>query len=462
MAGVDAFHDAERSGLTRSKVMTHTHTLSTPLSLILTAICSLLGLLLFMEAFLAQALLGVQDASLMVESENTIFLRLASLSFYMLLMVLLAGQWRQILAAMVQNWMLLAIAGLFFMSVAWSFDPATSLRRAVAYMLSTLFAIYLAVRFTPRQFAYLIATAFGLAVFFSLVYVAVAPSMSIHQTGDKQGNWAGVFAHKQQFGIMSSFAGVFFMWLFIYDPANKGKWIALTVFSGICVMGSQSATAILIMFLGIAQLYFVSRLRSSAPMIVVIVIAGVVLLALGGYVAINHQGMVLSSLGKEGQLTGRLPLWLLLIVAGQQAMPLGYGYGTFWDTDQGELVNSIVGWFPNSAHNGFLEVWLATGWVGLVLLCVFMGVFVRRAVFDCVQGRPFFVWCMLLFTATVLANFSRSDLAEQNTMIWMLFMASFVMMNRIKTVDGIEDFETLKKEVDEPAVMDAQLAYDPA
>jgi O-antigen ligase len=82
-------------------------------------------------------------------------------------------------------------------------------------------------------------------------------------------------------------------------------------------------------------------------------------------------------------LTGRLPLWDILIPEIAQHPWLGVGFAAFWNPSNVYKIEQLAGETWVSAHNGFLEELLNTGVVGLAILLAFhfyaMVVVVRQA-----------------------------------------------------------------------------------
>lgn len=62
------------------------------------------------------------------------------------------------------------------------------------------------------------------------------------------------------------------------------------------------------------------------------------------------------------ELSGRVPLWIVVFAKGMERPLLGFGYGSFADNWP---VNT---WFTGSAHNEFLQEWFTLGVVGVFAL----------------------------------------------------------------------------------------------
>jgi exopolysaccharide production protein ExoQ len=72
-------------------------------------------------------------------------------------------------------------------------------------------------------------------------------------------------------------------------------------------------------------------------------------------------------MGRDSTLTGRTELWKELI--GMNANPmLGTGFESFWLGERLQKLWELHWWHPNEAHNGYLEVYLNLGFIGVAML----------------------------------------------------------------------------------------------
>lgn len=70
-------------------------------------------------------------------------------------------------------------------------------------------------------------------------------------------------------------------------------------------------------------------------------------------------------------LTGRIPLWGIVLSYIQDHPWLGVGFAAFWNPENYPRMEQLVGFPVVSAHNGFLDMLLSTGAVGLAILLTF-------------------------------------------------------------------------------------------
>jgi O-antigen ligase len=73
------------------------------------------------------------------------------------------------------------------------------------------------------------------------------------------------------------------------------------------------------------------------------------------------------ALGRDATLTGRTELWERLGTMIVEPL-FGAGFESFWLGQRIEKLWSVYWWQPRQAHNGYLEVFLNLGWVGIALL----------------------------------------------------------------------------------------------
>lgn len=84
------------------------------------------------------------------------------------------------------------------------------------------------------------------------------------------------------------------------------------------------------------------------------------------------------TLGRDPTLTGRTDIWRLVISLSGNPL-LGTGFESFWLGKRLEKIWSIYWWKPNEAHNGYLEVFLNLGWIGVSLLAAVLVTGYRNA-----------------------------------------------------------------------------------
>jgi exopolysaccharide production protein ExoQ len=79
----------------------------------------------------------------------------------------------------------------------------------------------------------------------------------------------------------------------------------------------------------------------------------------------------LHAVGRNSTLTERTDIWAGVIKLNPNAW-VGAGYESFWLGPRLEAMVTDVTreWVPNQSHNGYLEIWVNLGWIGLGCLAV--------------------------------------------------------------------------------------------
>ena len=120
---------------------------------------------------------------------------------------------------------------------------------------------------------------------------------------------------------------------------------------------------------------FVPNGRSSFVHALVLgfLLAGSLMMFLGGDANLIH------ALGRQTNLTGRVGIWQAVIPMTPNPL-LGAGFESFWLGSRLERMwRAFPVFLPNEAHNGYIEVYLNLGWVGVVLITLVLINGYRRA-----------------------------------------------------------------------------------
>ena len=140
---------------------------------------------------------------------------------------------------------------------------------------------------------------------------------------------------------------------------------------------------------------------------------------------IDSSGALLGLLGRTSSLTGRTDVWKAVLSIHTNPL-LGAGYESFWLGDRIEEVWRIVG-FNNfaEAHNGYLEIYINLGWMGLIMLGVLFASGYRNALtslrIDPLTGRL----KMAFFGAALIFNLSEAGFTMMGPM-WIAFLVAII------------------------------------
>ena len=139
------------------------------------------------------------------------------------------------------------------------------------------------------------------------------------------------------------------------------------------------------------------------------------------------------ALGRDPTLTGRTEVWAFVRALIDQRPLYGYGYEAIFERqDIKDQLFNYVGWPAPNAHNGYLELWLGTGLIGLTLTLAFLVPATVRAwqrlVADPRSVAPMLA-CLYL-PIYLFRNFSESDLLAQSHITWIVAVIAALSVSR--------------------------------
>jgi len=107
------------------------------------------------------------------------------------------------------------------------------------------------------------------------------------------------------------------------------------------------------------------------------------ILLVGGLAMLLGGGSVLSNaLGRGDGLSGRTDIWAASMAAAGNPV-IGTGFESFWNANNAKVSRGLIGYWDesnlNTAHNGYIEVYLELGWVGVGLIGIILISGYRRA-----------------------------------------------------------------------------------
>lgn len=197
----------------------------------------------------------------------------------------------------------------------------------------------------------------------------------------------GVTTNKQGFGLMLFVFMTGVVWniraLLVDKMASNWKrrlvaQVTILGFGIVLLQMAHSATAVFCFILGSGLMLATGlpiikrRTRTLHALCFGILVLGVGILVLGG------AGIVTGALGRKSDFSGRTEIWAACIASADNRW-LGTGFESFWNVNNPKVVRILLqqgyGGISdlNSAHNGYLQVYLDLGLIGLCLLAFILG-----------------------------------------------------------------------------------------
>lgn len=203
--------------------------------------------------------------------------------------------------------------------------------------------------------------------------ILVLPERAIHQLSDAMepalaGDWRGHFQHKN----MTAASMVLVVFFGLYLMKVRLIWLgALLTFLALVMLimsGGKTSTALLPVVLVVAWLFErLPWLRSS------LVLGAVILINVAVLAVVTYPPMrdLVGGLGIDTTFTDRASIWQLSLSAIGERPLIGYGFQSFWESDQLLYgAQSAATWAVSAAnaHNAYLDQLITGGWPLLALI----------------------------------------------------------------------------------------------
>jgi O-antigen ligase len=321
---------------------------------------------------------------------------------------------------------ILALLLIAFASAAWSQDSMLTLRRAVVLFATTAFAVYFATRFDVSDQLRLLAWTCGLVVCASFLCGIFLPQYGIDHARH-YGDWQGAFHQKNMLARAMVLAVLVFLFA-RFRSANFLRWLGLGGALTLLAL-SRSVTGMVVLpaILALWPLYRLLRTKFTfaAPTITAIFLGAATI----GAIAYRALPTLLEFVNRNEGLTGRIDLWDAVWLSISKQPVLGYGFDAFWRGLEGESANVLlsIGWTPQYAHNGFLDLVLGLGFAGLTVFAVGYLTLCRRAfTLIATEPGPDTGWICAYLVFMLLYNITEGPVISQNNITWVLYVVTAV------------------------------------
>lgn len=293
-------------------------------------------------------------------------------------LICLAGRGRKVLQLLRTNWPIALFFAYCLASVLWSDYPDVSFKRWVKAFSDLVMVMIVLTEENPLgAIKRLLARVGFLLVPWSILLIKYYPAWGrAYNIWTWEPTYVGVTDHKNTLGMVCMVLAIGFLWRFLLayrDHENPLRLRRLLVHGTLLGMAtwlfiqanSMTAKACFLLaavFLIGTSLDFVLHKRWLVQVMVFVLIAVPVCVLLLGV-----GGGALEEMGKNATLTGRTDIWkLVLAMAGNPI--IGTGFESFWLGNRADKMWSLYYFHPTQAHNGYIEMYLELGWVGILML----------------------------------------------------------------------------------------------
>lgn len=320
----------------------------------------------------------------------------------------------------------LVVAYLAFAAVSllWSYAPAISFRRLVLQVIVVLSVILPSALATDRdRMLERILAVIVMAVVLNFVVVLATPPGPLGHEG--------IYDHKNTLGSMMMFA----ICLCLYGAATRRGtlrivFLACVVMAFVALVESRSKTslglAVMMPALTFMAIAIARPVRMNVAAFVLFaavfaIAAWFYISALTGYTFADMSMLLFG----DTTFTGRTIIWEFVLDVISRSPLVGQGYAAFWGVGAGSIVDTEAPALVarlQQAHNGFLDVFVETGLIGLIILLALIVATLLSAA-KSLERQPALCWLAITLVLIVVShNMLESSLFRSYSLAWLLFL----------------------------------------
>lgn len=360
---------------------------------------------------------------------------LLSFSSYLWAVFFLLFRWKNTLFYATKNvtiWPLLAVA---VASLLWSYNPEQTLKNCINLFGVTLFGFYVGSNYSIKEQLKLLVVSYIIIFFSSLFFIIGLPRYGI-MGGVHAGAWRGIFTHKNGFGRAVAL-GITLLLISTDIWLNQRKiTYCLLGLSMLTLLMTRSTTSLLVGIILLFGLFLYRIFRLKYPYMFLSLLSIILLIPLLYFLYLQNADNFFELIGKDPTLTGRTEIWLFVNKMIQNRFWLGYGLGGFWSNLDGPSAYIVraLAWDVPYSHNGWLDLWLDLGLLGVLVVSIGMSVNLVHAIrWARVSSGLSGLWPLVLITWILISTVSEGGLT--GGFIWISYVAcSFGMCRDRKSV----------------------------
>lgn len=293
---------------------------------------------------------------------------------------------------------------------------------------------------------------FLLLIPLSIVLIRYFPNLGKMQSkGWQPDMWIGVATHKNTLGQLLLLSGLYFLWDLIKNSSEGNVKINIFYLIMIAYLingngTSRSTTCFVLILIAFIIYYYFEHYKDKPsslwkPVIYVTLVPLVILVLDDIFFNEALFKTILVTEGKDETLTGRTDLWNVLIPLGMRHPILGVGFGDFWTPATSAYLKEIFSWGPGQAHNGYIEIFLSLGMVGLVSFAVVVFSAFRGALKQSLIDFEYGKIRLILLIVTLIHNYTESGFTRPCHLMWFTFLLFAVNINHVSAFHTVQSRE---------------------
>ena len=333
-----------------------------------------------------------------------------------------------------ENWPIFLFYAFLLVSVLWANSPLVSFKRWFKEFGNIAVLLVILTEAKPQQalravFVRCACLLLPLSFVFIRYFPALGRFYSIH---GGEGEITGVTTQKNSLGVLLLVCGMILLWDWLElrkkQRSSKTRRVDTGIHLGLLLLAvyllrlSDSATSMVCLLFG-AAIISSTRLpffRNRRHLLGVAALAAILVFWVFDQTVGIKQNVV-AGLGRDMTFTGRTDVWRELLNLHTDPV-LGVGFMSFWD--DARYQSKLPDWVAFSAHNGYLDEYLAGGWVGIFFLVVMFLATGLRINKTLGQDGDYGAVRLAVFFVFIIGNFSESNIACMTPIGFLFLLAA--------------------------------------
>jgi exopolysaccharide production protein ExoQ len=339
------------------------------------------------------------------------------------------------------------------LSVLWSNFPDISLRRCIRSTGTFVMVLVVLTERNPLEAVRaLLLRLYLVHIPLSIITIKFFRDIGVmYNWSGIEEQWTGLSVDKNSLGQVAMCGGLFCLWQVLQDWPKKKFTVSLLLLAMTLwlLRGSKnihSSSAIVGFVTCSVVLFGLQYIRKRTARAKRIILAGAIastLLAPFAYLAFDAFDttpvqMVVQATGRDMTLTDRTLLWTDILNNAAKSPVLGIGIGAFWVGSAGYDIYPLPNWSrktpqwrPTEGHNGFIDVYVELGVIGVTVLLIVIGVAFAGALADLESEFQFGSLRLALLLSIVMNNIAETSFLKGTHDLWYLFLLVAVNLPRL-------------------------------
>jgi exopolysaccharide production protein ExoQ len=300
--------------------------------------------------------------------------------------LLVRSKWARIL--IVKNWPILVYFFFCLVSITWAYHPDVSLKRWIKAIGDLVMVLVILTDRQPMAALSRLTSRLGFLLLpTSVLLIKYFPELGRAYTPDGIQMNTGVTTNKNMLGVILLVIALCTLWRTIAIwrakdmPDRRRHLLVQGVLLAFCLelfWIAHSATCLACFVLG-GGIVIATSLRTfrQKPIRIHALCSAIAIVGIAAFL-FGAQEALIHALGRNADLSGRTEIWESVIPAAPNAL-IGAGFEGFWNSPSVEVFQhnlAAMGWWHpedlNEAHDGYIEVYLNLGWIGVCLIAAIL------------------------------------------------------------------------------------------